>query len=259
MRRVSTLASSAAPIPTSTAIAEMTTTRRSTGTYSGGASTAASAGSSDGATGKPLAAFNGVCDSSGTPDASSRLVLEHHRWRRQVDPAGKYPQLEQLRQRGPLIGTHPRHAVYEITLHGWRRAAEQALASGRQRNVHATAIGRRGDTRHESTVDQPADDDRDGALMCRRSFRELIQRFRGLVDQLLKDKELREADAQLSLDTAGVQTQRAHDATNGVHRAGGVVGRSHGYRCIGCQCIEASDAAGSEARVRSPKTEGSWR
>src|SRR5438874_13116038 len=105
MRRVSTLASTAAPIPTSTAIAEMTTTRRSTGTYSGGASTAASAGSSDGATGKPLAAFNGVFESSCTPDESSRLVLEHHRGRRQVDPAGEYPQIEKLSQRGSPLRT----------------------------------------------------------------------------------------------------------------------------------------------------------
>src|SRR5919198_1479350 len=102
-----------------------------------GASIAASAGSSDGATGRPLAALSGVCDSSGTPDASSRLVLEHHRWRGQIDPAREDPQLEELGQHRLLIGTHPRHALYEITLHGGGRAAKQALASGGQRDVDA--------------------------------------------------------------------------------------------------------------------------
>src|SRR5438067_6565195 len=106
MRPVSTLASTAAPIPTSTAIAEMTTTRLSTGTYSGGASTAASAGSSDGATGKPLAAFSGVCDSSGTPDARSRLVLEHHGRGGQIDSTCEHPQLEELGERRSLISAH---------------------------------------------------------------------------------------------------------------------------------------------------------
>lgn len=94
MRLVSTFASSAAPMPTSTASVEIVMTRRSTGTYSGGASTVANAGARDGATGRPLAAFSSVSVSSGTPYASAGLVLEHHRWGGEIYPGGAHPGLQ---------------------------------------------------------------------------------------------------------------------------------------------------------------------
>src|SRR4051812_38426721 len=131
MSLVSTLARSAAPMPTSTAIAEMTTTRWSTGLYSGGASTVASAGASDGATGNPLAAFNGVSVSSGTPHPSGRLVFEHHRWRGEVDTAGENPRLEEFGESRALLGRHTRHTMHQIALDGGRRAGQHALAGWR--------------------------------------------------------------------------------------------------------------------------------
>src|SRR5437763_1735459 len=247
MRRVSTFARSAAPTPTNTAIPEMMTTRWSTGTYSGGASTVASAGAKDGATGNPLAAFSGVWDSSGTPDASSRLVLEHHWWGRQIDPTREHPQLEQLGQRGLLLRPHPGHAVDEITLHSRRRTAQQALAGGGQGNVYSTSIGGRRDARHESAVDQAADDDRYRALMRRRPLGEVVQTFCGPVRQLLKHEKLSETDPKLSLDATRVETQRTHDTANSVHCASGVVDGRHVCLCIGRQCIEASAATSGEA------------
>src|SRR5437868_13958084 len=106
IRRVRTFASNAAPLPTNIAIQQITTTRRSTGEYSGGASTVASTGASDGATGRPLAAFSGVCKSSATRHASGGLVLEHH-WRSsQVDAAREDPCLQQLGKCRTLLGLH---------------------------------------------------------------------------------------------------------------------------------------------------------
>src|SRR6478672_6818746 len=121
IRRVSTLASRAAPTPTSVAMPQMMTTRWSTGAYSGGASTVASTGASDGATGKPLAALSGVCVSSATRHASGRLVLEHH-WRScQVDAAREDPCLQEVGECRALLGLHARHAVNQVALYRWRR------------------------------------------------------------------------------------------------------------------------------------------
>ena len=61
---------------------------------------------SDGATGRPLAAFSGVWVSSDTPSASGRLVLEDHRWRGEIDAARQQPRLEQIRERAALLGVH---------------------------------------------------------------------------------------------------------------------------------------------------------
>src|SRR5690349_15857283 len=138
MRLVRTLASSAAPTPTSTAMPEIVITRRSTGEYSGGASTVASAGASEGATGRAVAAasapvgeFSGDSPSSGTRDASPGLVLEDHRWCGEVDPGGEDPGLQQLGQRGPLLGTHARHSLDEIILNCRRRVAQKRFTRRR--------------------------------------------------------------------------------------------------------------------------------
>src|SRR5689334_19674399 len=99
MRCVRMLAISAPPAPTKPAIADMTTTRRSTGAYCGGASTDANAGSSDGATGKPSAALRGIDSPSDTLRMSLRLVFSHHRWRGQVDLCHVKPALQQVGER----------------------------------------------------------------------------------------------------------------------------------------------------------------
>src|SRR3954464_14043064 len=138
MSRVRTLASSAAPVRTRMARPAMSTTRLSTGEYSGGASTLARAGASEGATGRPLAAFSGVCDSSATPSPSVRLLLEHHRWRGEIDAAGQDPRLQKLRERRALLGRHARHAVHQVALHRRRRAAEHRLSGWRERDLYAS-------------------------------------------------------------------------------------------------------------------------
>src|SRR5690242_5083644 len=224
MRRVRTMASSAAPMPTSTAMPEMTTTRWSTGAYSGGGSTVASDGASDGATGSPLAALRGVGDSSATRHASSGLVLEHHRWCGEIDAAREHPSLQQLGEHRALFGLHARHAVHEIALHGWWRSAQHAVAIGRERDLHAPAICLRRHAGDQTTLDEPSNDYRNRALMRRRAISELVEGFGGLFGQLLEHEQLRETDAEFAFDTARVEAQCPDDAANRIHGAEGVVG-----------------------------------
>src|SRR5690348_8831469 len=240
MRLVNTLASSAAPMPTRTAIAQMVITRRSTGEYSGGASIVSSAGARDGATGSPLAAFSGVSFSSGTRDASSWLVLEDHRWGGEVDPGGEHPALQELGEPRPLIGTHARHPLHEIVLNGRRRVAEELFTGRCECNLNSAAICARGDARHQTAFHQPPDDDRDGALMRRRALGQLVERVRRLVSQLLQHEQLREADPELGLDASRIETQRTHDAANRVHRARDVVWLLHDVSGMGANAPKLS-------------------
>src|SRR5437899_2241780 len=99
---VRTNATTAPPAPMTIAQQAMIATRRSTGRYSGGALMIASAGSSDGATGNPSAAFSGVCSPSGTSCFDLGVFeLAQHRRRREVDLRGAQPAFEQLGE--PLL------------------------------------------------------------------------------------------------------------------------------------------------------------
>src|SRR5512146_1303710 len=106
IRRVSTWAISAPHAPIPSASAQIVTTRRSTGRYSGGACTVASASSIDGATGRPAAALSGVGSPSGTLRSRLRLVFAKHRRRRKIDLRGDQPSLEEIGQRVLIVAWH---------------------------------------------------------------------------------------------------------------------------------------------------------
>src|SRR5512146_773959 len=121
----SSCAISAPPAPMPSAMPQMVTTRRSTGTYSGGACTVASASSIDGATGRPLDALNSGGAPSGTLRSALRFVLAEHRRRGEVDLGGDEPALEQFGQRDLVIAVHVAQRGHELVLNGRRRAGEQ--------------------------------------------------------------------------------------------------------------------------------------
>ena len=66
--------------------------------------------------------------------------------------------------------------------------------------------------------------------MCCGALGKLIQGVSRPIRQLLKHEELCETDAELAFDAACVESECPNDATNRIHRAGGVVGVYHG--CI---------------------------
>ena len=59
--------------------------------------------------------------------------------------------------------------------------------------------------------------------MCCGSFCEVVQRLSRAFGDLLKYKELGQADANLQLDLAGVNAEGANDPANCVHRPGDIV------------------------------------
>lgn len=149
-------------MPTRTAIAEIVITRRSTGAYSGGASTVASAGASEGATGMPVAAaeapvgaFSGDSLSSGTRDASSWLVFEHHWWGGEIDSGGQDPGLQQFGERMLSFRRHARHRRDEIILNRRGCVVQQLLSRWGERNLYPPPVRVRRDARHEPALDQP--------------------------------------------------------------------------------------------------------
>src|SRR5512138_3658597 len=151
----SSCAISAPPAPMPIAMPQMVTTRRSTGMYSGGACTVASASSINGATGRPLDALNGVGAPSGTLRSALRFVLAEHRRRGEVDLGGYEPALEQFGQRDLVVAIHFAQRRHELVLDRWRRTGEQIPAGLRHRDLDSALVrGRRG-SRHVSSLDEP--------------------------------------------------------------------------------------------------------
>ena len=108
MRRVRMLAINAPPAPTTIASSEMTDDATIDRRVLGWRVNDASAGSSDGATGKPPAGFNGIGSPSDTRRSRLRLLFAEHRRRGEVDVRFAQPLLEQVRERrllaaGPCV------------------------------------------------------------------------------------------------------------------------------------------------------------
>src|SRR3954471_11845383 len=96
MRLVRITAMMAPPAPMIIARTAMKATLELTGRYSGGALSDARAGSSDGATGKPSAAFSGVWLGSVTAGSALLLELSEHRRRGEIDLRATEPRFEQI-------------------------------------------------------------------------------------------------------------------------------------------------------------------
>src|SRR5690349_16628143 len=116
IRCVRMFAMTAPAPPTTIAIPEITMTRRSTAVYSAGAWTAASDGSSDGATGIPCAGSCGDGSPSGTRRLYLCLLLAEHGRSGNVDFRFAQPTLEQIGQRCLVIRLEPLQRIHELRL-----------------------------------------------------------------------------------------------------------------------------------------------
>src|SRR4051812_33431050 len=117
MRLVRITAMTAPPAPMSIASPEITATRLLTGRYSGGAWSERRAGSSDGAIGRPSAAFSGVWLGSGTSGTAVPILeFADHRRRGDIDLGSVQPSLEKIRELSLLLRRHMGQAVDELHL-----------------------------------------------------------------------------------------------------------------------------------------------
>src|SRR5262249_16267521 len=120
-------------------------------------------------------------------------------------------------ERAALCRTESLETRDETRLADVGRATEEGASGGRQGDHGAACVVRSRAPDHESPGSQPAHDHRDGALVGVRARRELVDRGRVAVHELVENEELRAADPEAPLGCACGDAERSHDAPQCVH------------------------------------------
>ena len=142
------------------------------------------------------------------------LVLAEHRRRCEIDLGFAEPSLQQL------ASVFCSSRLRRRSGHQLRPDRAGISSSARPAGVTAISIRRRSaddddrDTKPRPTSRRTTTD----TGLCVAALGQLVERVRRPLGQLLQYEQLREADAHLQLDRSRVDTERAHDASHGVHR-----------------------------------------